>query len=80
MRFVGQWWYSERAGRSVVPLSFWYLSVVGGLLMLAYALYRLDPVFILGQALGLAVYLRNIFLIRRRTQRFGHDDGSRKIE
>ncbi|MBO6625824.1 MULTISPECIES: lipid-A-disaccharide synthase N-terminal domain-containing protein [Rhodophyticola] len=64
-RFIIQWWHSERAGQSVIPLSFWYFSVFGGLLMLAYAIYRWDPVFILGQAMGLAVYLRNLWLIHR---------------
>jgi len=64
-RFMVQWWTSERAGKSVVPLSFWLLSVAGGLLMLGYAILRRDPVFILGQAGGLLVYVRNLVLIRR---------------
>lgn len=62
-RFLVQWWASEKAGRSVVPVAFWYFSVIGGLVMLAYATYRLDPVFISGQALGLVVYARNLYLI-----------------
>lgn len=65
MRFIVQWWVSEKAGESTVPLSFWYLSLAGGILMLAYAIYRWDPVFMLGQALGLAVYVRNLMLIHR---------------
>ena len=65
LRFLIQWWRSERAGRSVVPLAFWYLSVGGGVLLLAYAIYRRDPVFILGQLTGVFVYLRNLHLIRR---------------
>lgn len=65
-RFAVQWWVSERAGRSVVPLSFWVLSLAGGVVMLAYALIRKDPVFVLGQAGGLAVYGRNLVLLRRR--------------
>lgn len=68
-RFIVQWIRSEKAGESVVPVSFWWLSVFGGVLMLAYALYRWDPVFILGQALGLLVYLRNLALIRRAAKR-----------
>lgn len=68
-RFVLQWIRSERAGESVVPVAFWWLSIFGGALMLAYALYRWDPVFILGQALGLVVYVRNLVLIRRSSQR-----------
>jgi lipid-A-disaccharide synthase-like uncharacterized protein len=64
-RFAVQWFASERAGRSVVPPSFWYLSVIGGLLLLIYAVYRRDPVFIAGQAAGLFVYARNLWFIRR---------------
>lgn len=65
LRFLVQWWRSERAGRSVVPLAFWYLSLTGGLLLLFYAIHRQDPVFILGQVAGVFVYLRNLHLIRR---------------
>ena len=57
LRFLVQWWRSERAGRSVVPLAFWYLSLVGGVLLLFYAIYRRDPVFILGQLTGVFVEL-----------------------
>ncbi|MTE01097.1 hypothetical protein GIY56_12400 [Paracoccus sp. YIM 132242] len=64
-RFVIQWLASERSGRSVVPLAFWWFSLAGGATLLAYALWRGDPVFVLGQGLGLAVYLRNLALIRR---------------
>ncbi len=64
-RFLTQWIASERAGRSVVPLSFWFFSIGGGLMLLAYALYRRDPVFILGQAFGLFIYVRNLMLIRK---------------
>jgi lipid-A-disaccharide synthase-like uncharacterized protein len=63
MRFVVQWIASERARRSVVPAAFWFFSVGGGVLLLAYALYRRDPVFIAGQALGLLVYARNLYFI-----------------
>ena len=63
-RFWVQWVASERAKRSVIPLAFWWLSITGGLLMLAYAVYRLDPVFILGQATGAFIYARNLYLIR----------------
>ena len=62
MRFLVQWVASERQKRSVVPRAFWYLSVVGGGLLLVYAIYRKDPVFILGQATGLIVYVRNLML------------------
>ena len=64
-RFLVQWIASERSGRSTVPDAFWWLSLSGGAVLLAYAIWRRDPVFILGQGLGLAVYLRNLVLIRR---------------
>ena len=63
MRFVVQWMASERARASVVPVSFWFFSIGGGFLMLIYALYRKDPVFIAGQGLGLFVYVRNLYFI-----------------
>ena len=65
-RFLVQWIASEKNGRSVVPLSFWYLSIGGGGLLLIYALWRKDPVITLGQAVGLFVYVRNLMLIHRR--------------
>ncbi len=65
MRFVVQWLASERAGKSVIPLAFWFFSMAGGLMLLVYAIQRRDPVFIAGQALGLLVYVRNLMLIRR---------------
>jgi len=65
MRFVVQWIASERAGRSVVPTTFWVFSIGGGIMLLGYAIYRKDPVFIIGQAFGVFVYLRNLqFVIR----------------
>lgn len=64
-RFLVQWIASERAKRSVVPVSFWFLSVSGGALLLLYAILRKDPVFILGQASGLIIYSRNLYLIYR---------------
>ncbi|QXI65816.1 hypothetical protein CP157_03608 (plasmid) [Paracoccus marcusii] len=64
-RFVIQWLASERMRRSVVPHAFWWFSLAGGVTLLAYASWRGDPVFVLGQGLGLFVYLRNLMLIRR---------------
>lgn len=64
-RFAVQWIASERAGRSVIPLAFWLLSIGGGVLLLAYALYRRDPVFIAGQAFGVFVYARNLYFVLR---------------
>jgi lipid-A-disaccharide synthase-like uncharacterized protein len=64
-RFIVQWFKSEIVGKSVIPMAFWYFSVGGGVVLLAYAIYRMDPVFIVGQAGGLAVYARNLYLIFR---------------
>lgn len=64
-RFLVQWIASEKKRKSVVPLSFWYLSIGGGFLLLLYALWRKDPVITLGQLVGLFVYVRNLILIRR---------------
>jgi lipid-A-disaccharide synthase-like uncharacterized protein len=67
-RFVVQWLASEREGRSVVPVAFWILSIAGSLMLLAYALHRRDPVFVLGQSMGVLIYLRNLHLIRREAR------------
>jgi lipid-A-disaccharide synthase-like uncharacterized protein len=64
-RFLVQWLASEKAHRSIFPMAFWYLSLSGGFLLLCYALYRRDPVFILGQTTGTFIYLRNIYLRKR---------------
>ena len=64
-RFLVQWIATERRRRSVVPNQFWYFSVGGGLVLLAYAIYRRDPVFIVGQGAGLFVYARNLYFIHR---------------
>ena len=64
-RFVIQWLASERRRRSVIPVAFWHLSILGALALLAYAWHRRDPVFVAGQGLGVAIYLRNLRLIRR---------------
>lgn len=72
LRFLFQWIMSERAGRSVVPEIFWYFSVAGGGVLLAYAIWRQDPVFIVGQGAGLAIYSRNLFFIWRDKLRARH--------
>jgi lipid-A-disaccharide synthase-like uncharacterized protein len=64
-RFIVQWLKSEKLKKSVVPLAFWYFSLGGGLVLLAYAIHRTDPVFIVGQAAGVFIYLRNLHLIQR---------------
>lgn len=57
---------SEKAGKSVIPFSFWIFSLGGSALLLSYAIYRKDPVFILGQAPNLLIYSRNIYLIKKK--------------
>lgn len=69
MRFLVQWLQSERQRRSVTPLAFWYFSLAGGMVLLAYAIHRRDPVFIVGQATGVFIYVRNLQLIARRPAR-----------
>lgn len=63
MRFLVQWMASEKARKSVMPVAFWYFSIGGGLTLLIYAIHRQDPVFIAGQAGGLAIYLRNLYFV-----------------
>jgi lipid-A-disaccharide synthase-like uncharacterized protein len=78
-RFLVQWIVSEarRARReSVVPIQFWYLSLLGGTILLVYAIHRRDPVFILGQGVGLMVYVRNLVLIWRRRRAAGQEQGA----
>lgn len=67
MRFVVQWLASEKRKKSVIPVAFWFFSVAGGLILLSYAIYRKDPVFILGQSFGILVYSRNLYLIYKET-------------
>ncbi|MGL4635440.1 MAG: lipid-A-disaccharide synthase N-terminal domain-containing protein [Beijerinckiaceae bacterium] len=64
-RFVIQWLVSEKLGRSVVPLAFWFLSMGGGLMLLVYGLVRKEPIIILGQGLAVFIYMRNLVLIFR---------------
>lgn len=68
MRFLVQWLVSERVKQSVIPIAFWYFSLGGGSVLLSYAIYRQDPVFIMGQSLGLFIYIRNLLLIRNHSQ------------
>lgn len=63
MRFIIQWIQSERQKKSVMPIVFWYFSIAGGLCLLAYAIHKHDPVFILGQSFGCLIYFRNLYLI-----------------
>lgn len=79
-RFLVQWIASERARRSVVPLSFWFFSLAGGGLLLVYAVWRRDPVFIVGQAGGLLIYGRNLWLIyNERARKEGEEPPEAQI-
>ena len=64
-RFIIQWLSSENAGRSVIPIAFWYFSISGGLVLLTYAIWRQDPVIIAGQSVGVFIYARNLYFIKR---------------
>ena len=66
LRFLIQWIASERQKKSVVPVSFWILSIAGSLILLIYAIQRRDPVFIIGQSTGSVIYLRNLMLIYKK--------------
>ncbi len=68
-RFIVQWIMSEKKRESYVPIAFWYLSICGGIVLLIYAIYKKDPVFMLGQASGLIVYVRNLMLIVNKKNR-----------
>lgn len=65
-RFIVQWLYSEKVGKSSIPVIFWYLSIFGGIGLLTYAVFRQDPVIIVGQTFGIFIYLRNLFLIYKK--------------
>ena len=65
-RFIVQWLYSEKVGESSIPITFWYLSIFGGIGLLTYAIFRKDPVIILGQSFGILIYLRNLILIYKK--------------
>lgn len=68
-RWILQWIVSERKAESSMPVAFWYMSLIGSVIVLAYAIYRQDPVFIAGQSVGAVVYLRNLVLIHRAPKR-----------
>ena len=65
-RFIFQWIYSEKKGESYIPIIFWYLSIFGGMGLLTYAIFRKDPVIIIGQIFGIFIYLRNLYLIYKK--------------
>ncbi|MDP4033835.1 MAG: lipid-A-disaccharide synthase N-terminal domain-containing protein [Pseudorhodobacter sp.] len=68
-RFLVQWVQSERQRKSVIPVTFWYFSITGGLVLLSYAIWRKDPVFIIGQSTGVLIYARNLWLIHVEKRR-----------
>ncbi len=65
-RFIVQWIYSEKKGESYIPIIFWYLSIFGGIGLLTYAIFRKDPVIIVGQIFGIFIYVRNLILIYKK--------------
>jgi lipid-A-disaccharide synthase-like uncharacterized protein len=68
-RWLLQWVVSERKAESQIPVSFWYMSLIGSVIVLAYAVHKMDPVFIVGQGVGTLVYVRNIMLVHRVKKR-----------
>jgi lipid-A-disaccharide synthase-like uncharacterized protein len=68
-RWVLQWAASERLAESHIPISFWYMSLIGSVIVLAYAIHKIDPVFIAGQGVGTVVYVRNLILLHRAKKR-----------
>lgn len=75
-RFLTQWLASERAGRSVIPVSFWWMSLVGSLILFIYGLHRREPVLVIGQCSGLWIYGRNLVLLRREFSRNQPDEAA----
>jgi lipid-A-disaccharide synthase-like uncharacterized protein len=73
-RFVIQWLVSEKKGESTIPITFWYCSIIGSVILLTYAIHREDPVFILGQSLGSVIYIRNLILIDRKRKAIAQDN------
>lgn len=65
LRFMYQWMYSKRRDESLLPIGFWMISLFGSLIIVSYAIYRKDPVLILGQSTGLLAYSRNIYLSKK---------------
>lgn len=72
MRFIYQWYYSRAKGASILPMGFWLISVTGSVMIMSYAVYRLDPVLFLGQSCGFIVYLRNVWLLKKERETLKH--------
>lgn len=67
-RFVVQWIYSEKHKKSLIPVHFWYLSILGASIIFVYAIHRRDPVFFLGQLFAILIYIRNLHLIKKENK------------
>jgi lipid-A-disaccharide synthase-like uncharacterized protein len=80
MRFFVQWLYSEKHKRSLIPTAFWYFSLGGSSLLLAYAIIKKDPVFIVGQSTGFIIYIRNLILIRREQREKAAENANNQNE
>jgi lipid-A-disaccharide synthase-like uncharacterized protein len=76
LRFAVQWYYSEKAQASVIPVHFWYLSIAGALIVFVYAVVRKDPVFFLGQLVAIVIYLRNLFFIKKHKEKSSLNDAN----
>ncbi len=79
MRFIVQWIASEQAKKSIIPKAFWYFSISGGITLLSYAIYKQDPVFILGQSMGLLVYARNLYFLSQTKNSADNTDDNCKV-
>ena len=75
MRFLVQWYQSERKKKSVIPVEFWYFSMAGAVILLSYAIYKQDPVFIIGQSTGLFIYSRNLYFIAKEKKALSAESG-----
>tara|TARA_X000000950_G_C13763790_1_gene598016 strand:+ start:228 stop:533 length:306 start_codon:yes stop_codon:yes gene_type:complete len=76
-RFLIQWIVSERASKSIIPNIFWWISIVGSLILLSYAIHKQDPVFIVGQSCGFLIYTRNLYLIKKNRKKQKKTDPSK---
>ena len=76
-RFLIQWVVSERASKSIIPNIFWWISIVGSLILLSYAIHKQDPVFIVGQSCGFLIYTRNLYLIKKNRKKQKKTDPSK---
>lgn len=76
LRFIYQWWYSRKAGESVLPAMFWMISLTGSAMIITYAIIRHDPVLILGQATGFIVYTRNIMIDYKSSRKLNSQENA----